>query len=234
MSVDIRKPVINADTEEGQISQIRSYLIQLTEQLNWALNLQGDNDGVVLQGGTNKTTAQKEAEAKNTFEAVKALIVKSADVVNELYEGMERRMRGEYLAISDFGTYRNSTEAALLESSTYINQLYSSEQEIESAVDGVQSALLAVTANIKTGLLYEQADGTPVYGLEIGQRSGDTFRKYARFTSDRLSFYDQNDTEIAYISDYKMFITSAQVTGNLKIGGYTLDTSNGLAFRWEG
>jgi hypothetical protein len=64
-----------------------------------------------------------------------------------------------------------------------------------------------------------------VDGVEI-------FRKYARFVSNRLSFFDQNDAEVAYISDYKLYITSAQVLTGLTIGRYTIDTSDGLAFKW--
>jgi hypothetical protein len=31
-----------------------------------------------------------------------------------------------------------------------------------------------------------------------------------------------------------MVITEAEVKGNLKLGGYVFDTTNGLALRWEG
>ena len=72
----------------------------------------------------------------------------------------------------------------------------------------------------------------------VGQKNvidgEEVFRKYARFTSDRLSFYDQNDVEVAYISDYKIHISHAEVTGTLKLGGYLVDTSNGLTFKWVG
>lgn len=78
----------------------------------------------------------------------------------------------------------------------------------------------------------------PIYGVEVGQTSKvdgtEVFDKFARFTSDRLSFYDKNDTEVAYISDYKLFITHAEITGSLKLGAYIIDTTNGLAFKWVG
>lgn len=38
MSYDIRKPMITAPTPEGQLSQIKSYLLQLADQLGFALN----------------------------------------------------------------------------------------------------------------------------------------------------------------------------------------------------
>ena len=61
----------------------------------------------------------------------------------------------------------------------------------------------------------------------------ETFNKYARFTADRLSFYDANDTEVSYIGDYKQVITNAKVLEKLEVGKFVFDTSNGIALRWE-
>lgn len=111
-------------------------------------------------------------------------------------------------------------------------------QEVISSVEGIENALIEVNAYIKSGLLTYNAEGVPVYGLEIGQETeidGEkTFNKFARFTSDRLSFYDQNDSEVAYISDYRLYISEAQISGNLIIGGFIIDSSDGLLFRWAG
>jgi hypothetical protein len=80
----------------------------------------------------------------------------------------------------------------------------------------------------------------PVYGVEIGQKNSidgeDVFNKYARFTSDRLSFYDQNDTEIAYISDYKLYIRNVEIEGSLQEGGYKdfIDANGGILTKWVG
>jgi hypothetical protein len=73
-----------------------------------------------------------------------------------------------------------------------------------------------------------------VYGIEIG-RSDSPVR--ARFTNDRLSFY-QGKSEVAYISGSSLYITNADVLDFLRIGnsldGYFLfdTTSNGLEVRW--
>ena len=39
--VKIRLPQINAPTPQGQMAQMKSYLFQLAEQLQWALNVEG-------------------------------------------------------------------------------------------------------------------------------------------------------------------------------------------------
>ena len=85
--------------------------------------------------------------------------------------------------------------------------------------------IIGVTAYLKSGLIYTTDAGIPVYGLEIGQSVRDevagteVFNKYARFTSEKLSFYDNNGTEVAYISDKKLYIKMAQITVSFQIGG---------------
>ena len=240
MSIDIRLPNINAANEQGQLSQMRSYLYQLVEQLNWALNTVQDGAvQTVVQPMTAPTasgTAASEQEAQDTFNSIKSLIIKSADIVNAYYETMRLRMDGEYVAESDFGVYRRTTAAELSATIDSVNQLYTDLQSVEETAEGAYDSVRAVTANIKTGLLYTNESGVPVYGLEVGQRNVEngveSFRKYARFTANRLSFYDQNDTEVAYISDYKLFITQAQITGSITLGRYVADMSDGLAFKW--
>ena len=114
--------------------------------------------------------------------------------------------------------------------------MYTSLQEIISDIKGLEHSNIEVRANIRVGLLETNNEGVPIYGLEVGQRNEidgvETFNKYARFTSDRLSFYDKNNIEIAYISDYKLYITNATVTGTLTLGRFEFDSSDGLAIKW--
>ena len=94
-----------------------------------------------------------------------------------------------------------------------------------------------MNAHIKPGILYYE-DGIPVYGLEIGQKNTidgvEVFNKYARFTSNKLSFYDQNGTEVAYISDYKLYITNMEITGTAKFGAFLLNTTKGFRLKCVG
>ena len=237
MSYDINVPKITAPTEAGKIEQIRSYLFQLAEQLKWALNSIESGGTKVLQKGNQSETKQvSDEEAQATFNSVKALIIKSADIVEAYYEEINQKFAGEYVAQSDFGTYVEETEQSIATNSTGIESLFASLQEIITEMTEVRRMLPKVNAHIRSGLLFYDDAGVPIYGLEIGQKNTidgeEVFNKYARFTSDRLSFYDQNDTEVAYISDYKLYITNAQITGTLTLGRYELDTSNGLAFKW--
>jgi hypothetical protein len=237
MSFDIQYPKITSADDAGKIEQIRSYLYQLADQLKFALNSIETGGASSLQP-TNKSDQKKATgeDAQATFNSIKALIIKSADIVDEYYEEINQRFSGEYVAQSDFGTYTEHTNQSITTNSTSIESLYTSLQEIITDIDNLEHNLIEVNAHIKSGLLYTNESGVPIYGLEVGQRNiidgVEVFNKYARFTSNRLSFYDQNDTEVAYISDYKLYITHAQITGTLTLGRYAIDTSNGLAFKW--
>lgn len=239
MSIDLRLPNINAQRTPEQVAQIRSYLYQLTQELQWALNTieSGSSSNVYAVSRDGRATAlSQDQQAINNFNEIKALIIKSADIVDAYYEEMEERFRGSYVAQSDFGVFSEETLQAIETNSTAIQQNFIDLQNLINEVATINEIM--VNAYIRSGLLYYGDDGAPVYGLEIGQQNVvdgvETFNKFARFTADKLSFYDRNDTEVAYISDYKLVITHAEIRGSLTLGGYVLDTSDGLAFKWQG
>ena len=226
MSIDFRFPNITAKDEAGQLIQMRSYLHQLVEQLNYAMKTveSGSSSAASYQNKATPAAAGEDAKAQSTFNSIKSLIIKSADIVNAYYETINARLKGIYVAESDFGTYTEVTDAKIEGNSEAISQHYENIQQILSDIEGFENSLIEVNAHIKTGLLYYDESGAPVYGLEIGQRTAmdgvETFNKYARFTSEKLSFYDSNDNEVAYISDKKLYITHVEVTGSFSLGGF--------------
>lgn len=237
--VDFRLPSITG-SETEQLSQIRSFLYQFIPQLQWAMSQLNTTAGsAYVVKKENKAAEQKESfNAEVAFGALKPLIIKSADIVQAYYEEISSRIVGSYVAESDFGAFVEKTEQEIVQSSTDIERIFSDMQGILTDLEALNFTLAEVNAHIKSGLIYYDDEGIPVYGLEIGQRNTidgeEVFNKFARFTSDRLSFYDQNDTEVAYISDYKLYITNAEVTGTLKLGGFLVDTSKGLTIKWVG
>lgn len=238
--ITINTPNITARNDHEQLVQIRSYLYQFSRELQWAFETMETGSGAEKSGaqktGSGKSSASR--DAANTFNQIKSLIIKSADIVNAYYEKINARLEGAYVAQSDFGTFSEQTAQDIRATSTALEQVFTDLQEIYDTVEGIEEQTLQTSAYIKSGLLYYGDDGNPVYGLEVGQTNtveGESvFDKFARFTADRLSFYDRNDTEVAYISDYKLYITHAQITGSLTVGSYKLDTGNGLAFKWIG
>lgn len=242
MIADIRQPNIRSDAPDNvKLQQMLSYLYQLSGTLSWAFNnidAGTEEQKVILQqtGTGNKDSGQIDT---NTFASIKALIIKSSDIIEAYSEEIRKKLSGEYVSSSEFGNYQQTTSQTIEETSQRTTQIFQNLQEVTNTVNQLYDAQIGVNAYIKTGLLYEDETGVPVYGLEIGQTNdvqGQTvFSKFARFSSDRLSFFDRNDTEVAYISDYKLFITNAEVTNDLRIARKFLITGDeGLAIKWIG
>ena len=238
--IDLRYPNITGKTEAEQMVQVRSYLHQLVEQLNWALNAaesyqSGNTPAPVVYQG-NSATPQ---EAESTFNSIKALIIKSADIVKAYEETILTDFNGRYFADSDFGTYLEETSKQVLDNSKGVTETYKRVETIDSRVVGVEDEVKITNAYIHRGLL---SNGQ--YGIEIGETSEDgVFRQYARFTSEKLSFHDINGNEVAYIGAGTadkddtncLYITGKAVfQGEVMFGRYKMDTSDGLAFTWIG
>ena len=226
------------------VDPIVSYLHQLVSDLNIALSdldARTGNSGrevrsVPSGGAGGQTDGGKDSEA--TFNELKALIIKSADIVNAYYEIISTRLAGSYVAKSEFGTFSEETEQMLEATSTAVEQMFTHIQEIITDVEAVEHTLIETTAHIKSGLLYHDEGGVPVYGLEIGQRNEvdgeEVFNKYARFTADKLSFYDANDNEVAYVSDRRLYILHVHVTGSFTLGNFvdTVLADGSVVTRW--
>lgn len=238
MTIDIRYPNIAGKSEAEQVAQMKSYLHQLVDQLNWALNVT-----VSHQSGNTSPVVVKEGitpkEAQDTFDSIKALIIKSADIVKAYETTIFTDFNGKYFADSDFGTYIEETNRKVEENSKGVTETFTRVESIDSRVEGVEDEIVTTNAYIHRGLL-----NNGEYGIEIGETSADgVFRQYARFTSDKLSFHDVNGNEVAYIGagdanngDTKcLYVTGRAVfQGEIQLGGYKTDTSDGLAFTWIG
>lgn len=236
---EFRLPFVPEGTQREQLEAIKGFLYQTVEQLNAAMGaLERKQQTIPTVQRAAAAAGQAESAPEKTFQQVKALIIKSADIVNAYYEEISKRLEGLYVARSDFGSYQEKTSQELTANSRDITLLFQNLQTVSGTVEGLSDAALQTSAYLRSGLLYYTQGGSPVYGLEIGQTNTvdgeEVFNKFARFSADKLSFYDNNDTEVAYISDYKMHITNAEVTGSLTLGHFLLDTSNGLAIKWAG
>lgn len=232
MSYDFRLPNINAETEAGRLAQMQSYLYQLVQNLNWALNsieTNGGSGSIQVLQKTDSSGSIAKPEVADIFAELKPLIINSADIVSAYTERIERVLKGEYVAESDFGTYTETVSARFEETATAMTQYYTEIQTI--------GEMMAETNKyIRTGKL-DTVDNEDIFGLEVGETAGDNFTKYARFTANGIYFYPPNsDTAIAYMDSTMLHITNAEVTGQLHLGNYyiTASADHGLVFMWAG
>lgn len=243
MGVELRLPNINSETPEGQLSQIRSYLYQFAEELNWALNtLSTTEESKEVIQTTSEASAARESKAQDTFDDIKSLIIKSADIVNAYYEEIDNllSLSGKYAAEADFGEggvsgYIKETQQKIRGTSEYIDQNFYSKETI----DGMLDALRETSGYIRTGFvgttLTDPPNDTEI-GIEIGNFNTDEPQRFARYTAAGIELFDgsKSNTPVVTISQKKIRISSAEFTSEVKMGGYKLELSDGLAFRWEG
>lgn len=224
MSANIIYPNIKG-SEKEQLAAVRSYLYRLADQLNYALSEVAA--APASPSGSVRAEPEK-SSAGEIFNEVKALIIKSADIVDSYCEEINRRLSSVYVAQSDFGEYREETENTIAATAGLLSATVASVQSISGDV----TALRETNAYFRAGML----DGGQ-FGVEIGRTTSDgggvTFSRYARFLPNRLSFFDSEGNELAWFSDYRLHVHGV-AADEIKAGGYRLDTSDGLTFLWEG
>ena len=238
MGFDFRMPNITG-TDREQLAQIRSYLYQLIPQLQWALStLDTSSTKTVEKQVIRERAAVPSSTAlspEENFNAIKGLIIKSADIVEAYYDEINTRLIDSYRALSDFGEYSEQTEKLVRETAALTEETYSRLASIDEDLDGVPEYIRKTKGYIRTGIIvnslskeeanvYDKKEGDSLIGIEVGEsyQEGKTelFRRFARFTPGRLSFYDQSENEVAYISNYMLYIRYAEITEAFQIGGY--------------
>lgn len=215
MNVEFRLPTLTADTPQGQVRQLYSFLRQTVEQLNWALRQ-------LPQPAAQTAPAANvpESSLPETFGTIKALILKSADIATAYYEKTKTLLQesGEFVAQSQFGTYQETMEQQVEAQVDAIRQAFS---RVETITDSVCDSIRTQQSFLRFGLVgtsLDQAAATTAPGIEIGdyltleQASQVTLRqRFARFTAYGLELFgSDNQTPVAYISDRQLHIGIAQ------------------------
>ncbi len=241
-------PPYPAGSVAEQCAKQYSYLFQMAQQLNMVLEqLDGSQKGgavQLVQGGA--AGAVKAAAERQSLDQLRSLIVRTAEVVKQRVDTMAAKLEGEYVASGEFGTYLQSLSAYLEANPEAVSQYYGFVADLQGDIDGVKETFehykVDTEGYIRTGIVYY--DGVaPVYGVAVGQNlttsdaAGETvveqnnFR--AVFTATKLSFW-QDSTEVAYISNNRLYITNITVLGALELGNWKLSGNGGLTVRWIG
>jgi hypothetical protein len=199
------------------------------------------------------------ANVDEALEIIKNTIIKNAEIVTQQMQEIVASYTGLYEAISsEFGSYRQETDAKITQNAEGLTQAYTNIQQIDSkygiALTDTNEAIVqladgAVATNtnfrsvteayIKSGLLfYEGLD--PVYGVAVGQLTYEVIngeklikRKgaYSVFTAEELAFY-VDGVKVAYFRNDKLYISNAEFLSAVRIGDYTLSVNgNGFTIR---
>ena len=236
-------PAYPSGTVEQQVLQQYSYLFQMAQQLNLALEAAESSRTAAVQAAGKSRAAQG---TEQEYQNLKSLIIKTADTVQRRMDQLSARLEGEYVASSEFGSYVEKLSAYIEAHPDALTQYYSFCSDLQEDVDAVNAAFGSYKAGtegyIRTGVVYYEG-ALPVYGVAVGQNLTTTlvdgvetvaqndFR--ATFTAKRLSFW-QDSKEVAYVSDNRLYIRDITVLDSVTLGGWKLASENGLAFQWIG
>lgn len=126
MPFEIRPPKIDAPEPMRQIAQVKSFLIQLVEQLNIALR--------TLESGATATSKSETPATTPTvpiaFNEIKALIIKSNDIIDAYYKKMSPKIEN---TLSDGISAHNAAEASHADIRNLIKEL---EEKVDSLPGG--------------------------------------------------------------------------------------------------
>ena len=88
MSVNIRYPNITGRNEKEQIAQIRSYLHQMVDQLNYALPNLGTGDG-----STRQSTSTHEVQGGElSYYELRSLIIQEIQKIDTMFEQLSKKV----------------------------------------------------------------------------------------------------------------------------------------------
>lgn len=238
-------PPYPAGTLQQQVMRQYSYLFQMSQQLNLALLQLEQTNRQSSEDTAKHQTAAKE-ETQRQYQMLKSMIVKTANRVEQRMEQLTAELAGEYVAVSDFGSYMEKLNAYIEANPEAITQYYSFYADLQADINKVSAAFsdyrTGTEGYIRTGIVYYDGE-VPVYGVAVGQNLTTTvtdgeevvdqnnFR--ATFTAKKLSFW-QDSTEIAYVSNNQLYITNIVVLDSMRLGKWRMATQNGLAFQWIG
>lgn len=238
-------------SDKEQLVRIRSWLYQMSDNLNSALNhLTADNLAAEeAQAITNVIQGVASKGASDQANGLKTLIMKTADSIRASVDQINATLASDYVAQSEFGTYKAQARNDITASANGVLQQFESSETVQSLQEGQTSFSTYVTSTsqyIMTGYLFnETIDGVsvPRYGVAVGDKitsvseNGDTVLErtgdMATFVSDELAFW-HDGTKVAYMRQNHMYIENAVIKSRLSVGNYSFvrlaDGSMGIVF----
>lgn len=229
-------PVELHGNTDQQISDIYTYLFKLANQLNLRFE---ETTPAAIFAEVNKALEHadsgKEANQAiaDNYQQLKALVIKTADYTAGYGDVNTEQFSGYFVAKSEFGEYKEQTNAVITQTSTDLTQMYEYAASLgilgngESDVDITEIETWS-QAYIKSGLLYYDG-ASPKYGVAVGNVNElvtidgheviNRQNLLSTFTADEFAFW-QSGNKVAYIQSGAMYFPSAHISGgSIEIGG---------------
>ncbi|MBO7250863.1 MAG: hypothetical protein J6V42_06275 [Clostridia bacterium] len=149
--IDLRQPNIPSGSDHEMLIAMRSYLYQLREQLQFAFDTLEHTNApsgttntttIITQGGqgSSSTKPPTEEEAELTFNAIKAFIINSAEIVDSYFQKIDDRIlaKGHYVAQTEFEGYQREAEDKYVGRASYDTYVADFETRLETNANNIQ------------------------------------------------------------------------------------------------
>lgn len=257
MKLKIETPPVLTGSPEEQLRAVYAYLFRMSENLNVAL---GELDGSTGGGSLHFSSAAGASSGSGTdggsiayaktYNELRALIVNTAEVIRSEMDVLETQLNGEYSALSSqWGEYRESIESKITATANDIIQQLDYQGQLDALSGEFSRYKIQASGYIKSGFVDYDENGVPIIGVAIGQNLKsvtvtlpdgteleriDAAQNCAFYTADKL-YFRVNGQEAAYLTNNKLYIRNAEITGKTVLGGkWELSTHNGFAIKWIG
>lgn len=251
--INISSPPRFTGEPEAQLGQMHTWLFQMVEQLNVAMSVVQAQESVTVQqehGGSGDDSNVLTTEDLNQQrDQLKSLIIKTAEIVRVEMQREIKRLESSYLALSDFGEYREEISREIEDTASGTVESYAASIGLESYIkDSADLKEWQAETNgyIRKGFIYRNEADVPVLGIAIGQNITTkavttdgleqlevSNQNMGFFTSEGLEFY-VNGLRVAFFRNDGMEVNNATITGRLRIGNWEISHSNGLEIKWIG
>ena len=225
-------PILNGD-EKQQLTQLQRYLGAMSDKLNHALMTITIEQ---MAPETRQVITEAEEKATQQAQGLKALIVKTAEIVRHEMEEIRVTLQDNYEALSSqFGTLETNLTNELALTAAGVQQNFSYIETIQENEEGYNTFINKYQSHIYVGVIgYNQDTGAPITGISIGEdvtSANGTLnvdKQMATFTAEKLSFF-QNGIEVAFFAKNVFYIANGEVTRSMKMGNHTWKVLTGGA-----
>jgi len=160
-------PLLQGD-EQNQLRALREYLVRLALSLEPAIAQASELSAAAPPAASIQAAAQKQ-EAQE----LKSLIVKTANVLEHELDALSETFSERYLALSDFGAYRENIAAIVTQTARGVVESYDFQARLDAlnaSGEATQSAVHTLQGEIRRGLIVDPATGDTVLGIAVAEK----------------------------------------------------------------
>ena len=236
-----------------QLQSLRDYLVRMAEELQ-TVAMAADNSARALGGQTVAGIEMRTQKSVDDSRAsLRSLITKTAAVIESHVDAIETELHSDYVAESEFGTYREQVEAQFTATAEGVTEAYSKATTAQAGLDSFKTEL---EGEIRRGVITDPETGRDIIGIAISQKlyfeeGGIPYidpdsniwwrlspsQTFALYTATGWQYWI-NGVKVGWFAsqDSSLHLTTAYATGGMQFGSNWVwqTDGNGFGLKYNG